>query len=72
MAKFRAKVKVDSVTDDGYADTIKCSPVCGGTPEDNSYSKATPSGSIELRISNDQLRGQIKPGAVFYVDFTPA
>jgi hypothetical protein len=68
----RAKVQVQSVTLNGYAEVVKYSAVSGGSKEDNSFSAATPSGSIELHISNKELWGTIKPGQKFYVDFTPA
>jgi hypothetical protein len=61
---------VESTT---YSDTVKWNAVYGGTTnaEDNSYASATPSGKIELQISNPAVRGQIKPGQKYYVDFTP-
>jgi hypothetical protein len=75
--KMRAKIRIDEVTINGYADQIKAFPVCGkagadGVDEDNTYSAATPSGEIKLSICNPALRGQFKPGQVFYLDFTPA
>ena len=69
---MRAKVAVQSVTLNGYAEVVKYAAVSSGTPEDNSFSAATPAGSIELTITNKDLWGTIKPGQKFYVDFTPA
>ena len=69
--KMRAKLTVQEVTDNGYSDRVKFSAIYTGSPEDNSYAKATPCASAEFQIDNPALRGQIKPGQKFYVDFTP-
>lgn len=68
---FRAKMTVESVTSTEYNDRVKFNAKYTNSPEDNSYAKATPSGSIELSIDNPALRGTIKPGQVYYVDFAP-
>lgn len=70
MTTMRAQLMVVEVTDNGYSDRVKFSAVCGNTPEDSTFSKATPSADLTMQIL--ALRGVIKPGAVFYVDFTPA
>lgn len=67
---FRAKMRVVEVTDNGYSDKVKFSALYSNTPEDNSYAKATPSGDIILQIDNPALRGKIKPGQTYYVDFS--
>lgn len=67
--KFRAKLTVSEVTDNGYSDRVKFNAKYSDNPEDNSYSKATPTASLEMQIDNPLLRGQIKPGQQFYVDF---
>lgn len=70
---MRAKMQVNEVLSTTYSDTIKLMPVMGGSTsaEDNSYSKATPSGKLELQIDNPALKGAVKAGDVFYVDLTP-
>lgn len=70
---IRAKMRVQEVTINDYSDKVKLSAVYGGSnnAEDNSYAKATPSGSLELQIDNPNARGVIKPGMIFYVDMTP-
>jgi len=69
-------MQVQTVTDNGYSDVVKLTAVMGGPnakdAEDNSYAKATPSASLEMHIDNPKVRGQMKPGQKFYVDFTPA
>jgi len=66
----RAKVKVDTVTASEYSQELKLTPVVGGNPEDNSFAKATPTGSIQLTVTNKDLWGKFKPGDMFFVDFT--
>lgn len=72
--KIRAKFFVQEVTDNGYSDKVKMTAVYGGSTnaEDNTYAKATPSGVLEIQIDNPAVRGQVKPGQRFYLDFTPA
>ena len=43
-----------------------------GNSEDNSFARWTPSGKLEISITNPELIGQIKEGQAFYLDFTPA
>lgn len=72
MAAMRAKMRLDQVNRTEYAETLKFSAVCGDKPEDNSFSKATPSASLEMQITNKDLWGKFAPGQKFYVDFTAA
>jgi hypothetical protein len=72
-AKIRAKMTVQTVTLNPYSDVVEFTAVYGGSTnaEDNTYAKATPSGSLKLQIDNPNVRGLIKPGKTFYVDLTP-
>ncbi len=77
---MRAKVQVQSVTKYAHPqETVKMTAVCGKAPfgpagesEDNTFARFTPSGTVELSITNPDLAGKIKPGQKFYVDFTEA
>lgn len=40
-------------------------------PEDQSFSKATPWGQIEMQVDNPAALEQLVPGRQYYVDFTP-
>ena len=51
---------------------VKMQVVAGGNPEDNTYASATPSGTLELSITNPDTVGFFDLGQSFYVDFTPA
>ena len=68
--RFRCKMVVNTVLACVNSEQINASPVTDGTPEDNSFSQWTPSGSLDLTISNPDLMGKIKPGAKFYGDFS--
>ncbi len=48
------------------------SAVYGGSTnaEDNSFASATPSGHMQLTITNPDVRGFFKPGKKYYVDIT--
>jgi len=69
----RAKVRVESLALYGDVGTgnVKLVPVTSG-PGNESWSKYTPSGAIELGITNPAAFTQFTLGQEFYVDFTPA
>lgn len=52
--------------------TVKMSPVMGGSKEDNSFAEATPSGALELSITNPDTVGFFELDKAYYLDFTPA
>lgn len=77
---MKAKMEVRSVAP-AYAgaETVKMEAVCGTDPfgpdgesEDNTYARFTPSGGVELTITNPNMLGKFATGQKFYVDFTPA
>lgn len=69
----RAKFKVTSITEtEGGNKQIKLQPVTSGSPENAEFFKWTPYGSIDMGTVNPAAAEQFKPGAEFYVDFTPA
>lgn len=43
-----------------------------GESEDNTFARYSPSGSLEITITNSNLHGKFKPGQKFYLDFTEA
>ena len=65
-------MRVQSITVNDYSDIVELSAVYGGNTnaEDNTYARATPSGSLKLQIDNPAVRGSFKPGQVYYVDLT--
>lgn len=74
----RAKFVVDSVTPNGQeseenkGSTVVLTPVYGGSPENESFYKWTPGGSIQLSTINEEAAKQFEVGKEYYVDFTPA
>lgn len=74
MARTRAKFQCLSVTDHGWNKSVKLGVVYSrkdGT-ENRDFTKATPSGTIEMQIDNPAAAVQFIPQKYYYVDFTLA
>lgn len=74
---IKAKVTVTDVIENDfgagkYSEQVRMQPVYSDSEENKSYSDATPSGSIELTITNKSAWGFFVAGREYYVDFTPA
>lgn len=71
---MRAKFRCNSVQDFGQGGETSAlgAVVDDGTPENERYHTATPSGSLTLSVSNPSVRGFFKPGKSYYLDFTEA
>lgn len=55
------------------AKNVSFTPVIDGSEENESFSKYTPSGDINLQISYDtEASNAFAPGKEYYVDFTEA
>lgn len=54
----------------GAQEVVKLAPASGAGNE--SWSKWTPGGSIEMTITNPEAVAQLELGKHFYVDFSPA
>jgi hypothetical protein len=68
----RAKFKVESITTDTNGASVKLVPVTSGSKENEQFFKWTPWGEMKIGTINSAAAEQFKPGAEFYVDFTPA
>ena len=71
----RAKSKCVVTSKSNYGagteqNSVRLQPVMG--PGNESWSKYTPGGSIEMTINNPEALEQFKLGAEYFVDFTPA
>lgn len=77
---MRAKMKITSVTRLEYGAEQVCMVAVyreggygeDGLDEDNTFAKFTPSGKLELTITNPALYGKLNPGEKYYIDFTKA
>lgn len=70
---LRAKFRVNSVTDFGYnSKQVKLSAVYSNdkNTEDNQFSSATPSGSLEMMITSPIAQDFFAAGDEVYMDFT--
>lgn len=72
MEKIVAKFQCSTVTHDEYSESPSFHAVYTGTPEDNTFAKATPSASCSMRIDNTDAHGFFKPGKKYYATFTEA
>lgn len=54
----------------GTTETVKLTAVMG--EENKEWSQYTPSGAVELCITNPAAVAQFKVGKAYFVDFTPA
>lgn len=68
----RAKFQPEQITDFGYGSKqFKLRAVYSNNPgEDNQFSTATPSGTIEMTVSNPEVMDFFQHGKKYYVDFT--
>ena len=70
----RAKLTVIAITEHNYGNGKTVKLGCAydpEIPEDQRFCEATPSGSMELYVTNQAALDQFKIGQSFYVDFTP-
>jgi len=65
-------VKVNGEGENKYSEEVYMHPVYGNGEENKSYSEATPSGAIQLTITNKNAWGFFVEGKEYYVNFTQA
>lgn len=72
---MRAKFRVNSFTQFGGTTQRKfelSAVTDDGTPENERYNTATPSGSLSITIDNPNVVDFLQPGKAYYLDFTEA
>ena len=69
---MRAKFFVDSVTHYGQGRSVKMRAVHDGSPENNQFASATPSGNLDMSITAPAAMDFLKPGKQYYLDFSEA
>lgn len=72
--KVRCKFLVAgaSLSADGLTESLCLTAVTSGSPENESFSKYTPNGTLNLDVTNPELIGKFAPGGEFYLDLIPA
>lgn len=66
-AKFRCDAKSETMY--GYTGYKFSAVYDTSTPENRRYATATPSGELTINVTNPDVF--FKPGAFYYLDFTP-
>ena len=71
---IRAKFRCQTVLLGEHGEQVKLGAVSSSDENDpnKSWSQYTPSGSIEMMITNPAAEGQFRPGREYFIDFTPA
>lgn len=70
---MRAKMQLENVFANTWSAGIKAIFRCQYDPsiaEDRSFSKATPTGFMEMQIDNPEVTKELVIGKFYYVDFT--
>ena len=67
-AKFELIEKIETLN----GGRVKFQPVTGGSPENDSFFKWTPYGTIEIGTINKDVFSKLTVGQNYYVDFTEA
>ncbi|MGV3605243.1 MAG: hypothetical protein ACO1RA_02465 [Planctomycetaceae bacterium] len=67
----RCKFKVESVRKYKDSSNITLRAVVGGSPENDSFFRWTPSGSLTIDVLRPEIADQFPLGAEVYMDLTP-
>lgn len=68
--KFTCQSKTIRGAGDNQTNGFEFTPVTGGTPEDKSFWKWTPSGKLEIQCTNPDVH--FEPGKTYYLDISEA
>lgn len=69
---LRAKFLCNKIEDYGTWKKVFLMAQYSNTKEDNQFSSATPSGSMEMTVTSESGMGYFKPGKQYYLDITEA
>jgi len=72
MEKVRGKFTCTKAVETSYGKEVSFWALYSNTPEDNSYSAATPSGQITMLVSNPTAKDFFAEGQRYYLDFSKA
>lgn len=71
--RIKAKFQCNSVTDNGYNKSANLTAVYGKEGENADYSKATPSGSLQISIDKDTKAADFfQPQKAYFLTFEVA
>ena len=74
MKTIRAKFECWGVQVDEYGEHITLNAVYGtddvDNEENNQFAEATPSGRLDMQITNPAAKGFFEQGKTYYLDFT--
>lgn len=72
MSTIKAKFNCETVLKSMYGEQVAMSPVVSGSEENKSFSEYTPSGKLELMITNKDVYGAFVPGKQYYLTIEEA
>jgi hypothetical protein len=67
-----AKMKCESVLKTEYGEDVKLKAVYSDSPENKTFSAATPTAELSMSVTNKGAHGAFVPGKEYYVKFLPA
>lgn len=70
MRRLRAKFGCLSVQKWVNSEQVKLIAVMDGSEENKAFWQATPSGQLDMSITNPAAFGSFEPGREYYLDFT--
>ncbi len=68
---IRAKMRVDTKSQNQYGFGVKLQAVYGDNPENKAFFQSTPSGTVDLNVVKPEVADAFVLGAEYYVDFIP-
>ena len=69
-AKFQCTCKTPDTSDPTIVE-VTFSAVCDDSPENASWSKWTPAGSLSMQITNPAASDQFEVGSFYFIDLSP-
>lgn len=70
--RIKAKFRCSSVTKYEEQENVILAPVTDDNEDNKKWSKWTPSGQLELTITNEACWGAFEPGKEYLLDIAPA
>jgi len=69
-AKFKVSSKTIQEAGDSKTYSVILYPVTSGSPENEAFFASTPSGTIQLSLTKEEVYQQFEYGKEYYIDFT--